>query len=165
MAIARWDPFREMMSMRQMMDRLFEEGFTRQGREMMAGWGSFPVDVADRDNHFEVRAELPGVKPEDVQLTLEGNTLTIRGEMKAEEEQKREDWLVRERQMGSFARTITFPHQIDPNQTEARCENGIIIITLPKAEGARPKQIKIGGQPQLGRQGDGQSREASGSRR
>jgi HSP20 family protein len=152
MAMERWNPWREMMSLREAMDRLFEESFVRPGstwagsRSAGAGGGGwFPLDVKETGDQIEVRASMPGIKPDDVQITVHGDTLTIRGESKMEEERQDENWVIREHRSGSFQRVITLPTPVKSDQAEARMENGMLTLRLPKAEEARPRQIQIGG--------------------
>ena len=151
MTLQRWEPLREMVSLRDALDRLFRESFVHpSGTGMPTGQGTLSLDLAENPDSFVVRAALPGIKPEDVEITAQGNTLTIRGESKAEEERTDQNWLLRERQFGSFQRSLTLPTPINADQAEAQYENGVLTLTLPKAEQARPKQIKVGSQAQLG---------------
>ncbi len=155
MVLQRWEPFREMMSLRDAIDRLFQESFVRPSAMLMPAGrvqGTFSLDLADNPENFVVRASLPGIKPDDVQITVQGNTLTIRAERKAEEERQGQNWLIREQQHGSFQRSLTLPTLVNADQAEAQYENGVLTLTLPKAEEARPKQIQIkgGSQAQLG---------------
>ena len=92
-----------------------------------------------------VKASLPGVKPEDVQITVHGDTLTIQGESKFEEEKKGERWHLRERRFGSFQRSLSLATPVNSDKAQADFEHGVLTLTLPKAEGAKPRQIKIGG--------------------
>jgi HSP20 family protein len=102
-----------------------------------------------------VKASLPGVKPEDVEITIHGDTLTIRGEVKAEEERKGERWHLRERRFGSFQRSLSLATPVNSDQAQAHFEHGVLTLTLPKSEAAKPRQIKIGGaaQAQAGKNG------------
>ena len=150
MTLQRWEPFREMVSLRDAVDRLFRESFVRP-----SGWLSgaeaptLALDVHESDTEYVVKASLPGVKPEDTEILVQGNALTIRGQSKADEEKKEGGYLLRERHFGSFQRSLTLPVPVNADQAEARYENGVLILTLPKAEEAKPKQIKVGGQAQL----------------
>ena len=147
MAIERWDPFREVVSLRDAMNSLLQESFVRPGGEPRAGgFATLPLDVAETENEFVVKASLPGIKPEDVQITVHGDTLTIRGESKAEEEKQGQTWHLRERRSGAFQRSLSLATPIDADKANARFEHGVLTLTLPKSEQARPKQIKIGGQ-------------------
>jgi HSP20 family protein len=159
------NPLREMLSLRDAMDRMFEDSFLRPwtGQFPQGGRSWFPVDVADEDNHFVVRAELPGVKPEDVQVTVHGDTLTIRADTKDEQEQQRQNWVVRERRSGTFQRMVTLPSSINAEGATARFEDGTLTLTLPKTEEAKPRQIPVGRQgDQTGTQNMGQTSQNSG---
>jgi HSP20 family protein len=157
MAIERWDPFREAVSLRDAMNSLFQDSFVRPGGTMaQSGSAALPLDVYETENEFVIRASLPGVKPEDVQITVQGDTVTIRGESKAEEERKGEQWHLRERRFGAFQRSVSLPTPVNADKAQAHFENGVLTLTLPKSEAARPRQIKIGagsqGQGQVGRE-------------
>ena len=152
MTLQRWDPFREVTSLRDAMDRLIQESVVLpSAAATSAAAGRFGIDLAETENEFVVKAELPGVKPEDVQVTVQGATLTIRGQSAAEDEQQGTYWHVRERRSGTFHRSVTLPMPVNADQAQAQFEHGILTLTLPKAEEAKPKQIKLRGaaQPQL----------------
>ncbi len=101
------------------------------------------VDVAERNDDYEVRLELPGVRKEDVKITIENNVLTIRGEKKREENVNENDYRRIERSYGSFVRSFTLPVAVRADKIEARAQDGILTVRLPKAEEARPKQIEV----------------------
>jgi HSP20 family protein len=143
MAMEQWSPFRDMMTLRDAMDRLFQESFVRPANALL-GRGAPALDLRETENGYEIEAALPGVKPEDVQITVQGDTLTIRGETKAEEERKDQNWILRERHSGAFYRTVTLPTPVNADQAQARFEHGVLHLTLPKAEEAKPRQIRIG---------------------
>ncbi len=146
MAIQLWDPFREAISLSDAMNALLRESFIRPSSFLAQdGTATLPLDVSETENEFVIKASLPGVKPEDVQITVHGDTLTIRGECKAEEEKKGEQWHLRERRFGSFQRSVTLPVPVSSDRADARYEHGVLTLTLPKAEEARPRQIKISG--------------------
>ena len=147
MAIERWDPFREAISLRDAMNSLLQESFVRPGGMGQPGQSTLPLDVTENESEFVVKASLPGVKPEDVQITVHGDTLTIRGESKAEEEKKGEHWHLRERRFGTFQRSVSLSTPVNADKAEAQYDNGVLTLTLPKSEAARPRQIKIGGSP------------------
>jgi HSP20 family protein len=160
MALERWDPFREAISLRDAMNSLLQESFVKPGGlAAQNASAALPLDVSETENEFVVRASLPGVRPEDVQITVHGDTLTIRGDSKAEQERKGEHWHLRERRFGAFQRSLTLTMPVDPDQAQAQYEHGVLTLTLPKSEAARPRQIKVGsasqGQGQVG-QGPGQ---------
>ena len=144
-SLVRWEPFRELISLREAMDRLFEESFVRPwaGWMMPAGAETLAVDMYETDDAIIVKTAIPGVKPEDLDISIAGDTLTIRGETKAEEEVKEEDYIRRERRYGAFCRSLTIPVPIVADEAEAEFENGILTLTLPKAEEIRPKTIKV----------------------
>jgi HSP20 family protein len=147
MAVERWDPFREAVSLRDAMNTLLQDSFVRPfaGQAGGGALATLPLDIAENENEFVVKASLPGVKPEDVQITVHGDTLTIRGETKAEEEKKGHTWHLRERRFGAFQRSVSLAVPIDSDKANAHYDNGVLTLTLPKAEAARPKQIKVGG--------------------
>ena len=145
MAIERWQPFSELMSLRQAMDKLFEDSFVRPSRALYAlGEVAVPaLDIYQTPNEVVVKATLPGVKPEDVSIDITGETLTIRGESKAEQEIKKEDYLYQERRYGSFSRSVALPSGLKPDKAEATIEDGVLTLTIPKAEEVKPKAIKV----------------------
>jgi HSP20 family protein len=155
MAIERWDPFREAISLRDAMNSLLQESFVRPGGMGQAGQAPLPLDVTETENEFVVKASLPGVKPEDVQITVHGDTLTIRGEARAEEEKKGEQWHLRERRYGSFQRSVALATPVNSDQAHAHYEHGVLTLTLPKSEAAKPRQIKVSGPSQQAQVGNG----------
>jgi HSP20 family protein len=146
MAIERWDPFREAVSLGDAMNALFRESFIRPSSGLgQTGAGLLPLDVAENENEFVVKASLPGVKPEDVQITVHGDTLTIHGESKADEEKKGDRWHLRERRFGQFQRSLSLSIPVDSDKARAQFDHGVLTLVLPKSEQAKPRQIKIGG--------------------
>lgn len=149
MAIQRWDPFGEMLSLREAMDRLFQQSMVPLLGRAMGSEGevsmAMPMDVAEDEHEYTIRATMPGVRPEDVHVSVHGNVLTISGETRREEKQEQKNWLMREQAWGSFRRSITLPTNVDADQARATCENGVVTLTLPKAAEARPRRIPIGG--------------------
>ncbi|RLC59009.1 MAG: Hsp20/alpha crystallin family protein [Chloroflexi bacterium] len=144
-SLVRWEPFRDLISLREAMDRLFEESFVRPRTGWLAPLGAetLAVDMYETDDAIVVKTAIPGVKPEDVDVSIAGDTLTIKGETKAEEEVKEENYIRRERRYGSFCRSLTLPVPVVADDAEAEFENGILTLTLPKAEEVRPKTIKV----------------------
>jgi len=145
MAIERWQPFSELMSLRQAMDRLFEDSFVRPSR-LIGDFGETAMpalDIYQTPNEVVVKASLPGVKPEDVSIDITGETLTIKGESKAEQEVKKEDYLYQERRYGIFSRSVALPSGLKTDKAEAAMENGVLTLTIPKVEEAKPKRISI----------------------
>ncbi|HUY80016.1 MAG TPA: Hsp20/alpha crystallin family protein [Ktedonobacterales bacterium] len=147
MAIDRWDPFRETRSFRELMDRMFRDGFARPVSDWFADVnGSIPVDVSETDKAFVVRASIPGVKPEDIQISAHGDRLTLRAQSQSEHETRDgESYLMRERQVSSFYRTLTLPAPVNPDTAEAKYDQGVLTLTLPKAAPGQPRQIKVQG--------------------
>lgn len=145
MAIERWHPFTDLMTLRQAMDRLFEDSFVRPSRAL-EGFGEVAgpaLDIYQKPDEVVVKSALPGVKPEDVNIDITGDTLTIKGESKAEQEIKREDYLYQERRYGTFCRSVVLPSGLKSDKTEATMEDGVLTLTIPKAEEVKPKAIKV----------------------
>jgi len=145
MNLVRWEPFRDLVTLREAMDRLFEESFVRPRAGWLAqvGAGALAVDMYEIDDAVVVKSTIPGIKPEDLDISIASDTLTIRGETKAEEEVKGENYIRRERRYGSFSRSLTIPVSIVADRAEAEFENGVLTLTLPKAEDVKPKAIKV----------------------
>jgi HSP20 family protein len=141
--LVRWEPFREMMSLRQAMDRLFEDSFVRFPHLSGDGVREFPIDVYQTKKDLVVKAALPGVKPEEVDITITDDAVTIKGEHAEEQETKEDDYLYRERYYGAFSRSVAIPVKVKGEKAEATFEEGVLTLTLPKAEEIKPRQIKI----------------------
>jgi len=140
-ALVRWDPFREMSAMRRVMDRLFDESSTPT--IWRARVRPIPVDLYETDDSVVAKAALPGVNPEEVEVSVNDDLLTIKGETKHEEKEEREYFLRRELSYGAFGRTLPLPASVDAEKATAEYEGGVLTITLPKVEGSRTKTIKI----------------------
>lgn len=141
--MTRWDPFREAVTLREAMDRLFEDSYTPARRRNQAAeqvW-RLPLDAYVTPEEIIVLANMPGVKPEDVEITVEGDTLTIRGERPAPIENV--NYVMQERTFGKFQRTLNINVPVDANRAEARYENGLLTLVIPKAEAAKPKVIQV----------------------
>jgi len=145
MSIIRREPFTDLMSLRQAMDRLMEESFFRPSRLIsLLGEELRPaLDVYQTPSEVVVKAALPGVKPEEVDITISGDVLTIKGETKAEQEVKREDYLCQEHRYGAFTRSITLPSALNTEKAEATFEDGVLTLSIPRTEEAKPKAIKV----------------------
>jgi HSP20 family protein len=131
------------MTLREAMDRLFDDAFTRPF-SIRDGWSSLPaIDMYQTDDEIVVKAVLPGMKADEVQINIAGDMLTLRGEMKHEEEKKDKAWHIREHKYGQFERSVPLPMQVRADQAQAEFENGILTITLPKAEEVKPKTITV----------------------
>src|SRR5215211_821533 len=142
--LTRWEPASEFMTLRDAMDRLFDDAFTRPFSLLRNGgatWSSLPVDMYQTNDDVVLQAVVPGFRPENVQINVTGDVLTIRGEVKQEEEQKDKAWHIREHRLGSFERSIALPVNVVSDKASAEFENGILTITLPKAEEVKPKAI------------------------
>lgn len=144
--IVRWEPMREMLSLREAMDKLFEESFVGpQWRSLWQaeGGATLAMDVYETDDALVVSAPVPGIKPEEVEITITGNTLTIKGETKAEEREEKGNFIRQEVRYGSFQRSLALPVDVQSDKADALFENGMLKLTLPKAEQVKPKSIKI----------------------
>ena len=150
--LTRWDPAREMMTLREAMDRLFDDAFTRPfylERNGGSTWAGPAIDMYQTGDEVVVRAAIPGIKPEEVQINVTGDVLTIRGEMKKEEEKtsssqgKDRSWQIREHRWGAFERSVRLPGGVVADKAKAEFENGILNISLPKSEEVRPKTITV----------------------
>jgi HSP20 family protein len=145
MAIIRWDPFREMITLREKMNRLFEDAVTSRGEEkdmISASW-SPAVDIYETENELVLTAEVPGIDEKDIEIRIEDNTLFVRVERKVEKETNEENYHRIERAYGTFARSFTLPHTIDQDKIQAEHESGVLKIHLPKKPETKPKNVKI----------------------
>ncbi len=145
MSIRSWNPMEDVMSFQDAMSRLMEEGmvparFVRRERAVPSVL-RLPLDAYATDTELVITASVPGLKPEDVEITLEGDTLTIKGEFKQPLENVQ--YLMNERLSGSFVRTLTINVPVQADKAEARFEDGVLTLVLPKAEEVRPKVIKV----------------------
>jgi HSP20 family protein len=130
------------MTLREAMDHLFDDAFTRP-LSLRDGWSVPAIDMYQTDDEIVVKASIPGFKADDVQISITGEILTLRGEMKQEDEQKEKAWHIREQRWGSFERTVALPTLVVAEKAKAEFENGILIVTLPKAEEVKPKTITV----------------------
>lgn len=140
--LTRWEPAREMMTLREAMDRLFDDAFTRP-INMGVVSGLPAIDLYQTNDEVVLKAALPGLKADDVQITVTADVLTLRGEFKQESEKKEATYHVREQRYGSFERSVMLPTDVQTDKAKADFENGILTITLPKAEAVKPKSISI----------------------
>jgi HSP20 family protein len=140
--LTRWDPFRDMVSMRRMMDRLIDQSLTGEGENVQAEW-TLPLDVIEQENEFVVKASLPGVKLDDIDVTFNKGMLTIKGEMKEESEKEEGQYHLHERRWGSYSRSIALPSSVEANAIRAEYQDGILLLRLPKTEEVKPKRITI----------------------
>jgi len=141
MNLVRWEPFADL---RYMMDRAFEDSARPVSlRRGFSEIPSVPLDMYQTADDVVVKATIPGINPEDVDITITGDVLTIKGEDKVEEEKMDADYFYRERRFGSFTRTINLPADLQTDKAEASFENGVLTLSIPKAEEIKPKQIKV----------------------
>ena len=144
MALVRWRPFRDLINIQQDVDSLFDEFFSRTpAYEIDGGLWSPPLDITENDDNVFVTVEVPGMTKEDVKITLQDDVLTIRGEKKQETEQKDANYHRIERNYGSFTRSFSLPTVVLADQIKAHYQDGLLRITLPKAEQVKPKEIPI----------------------
>ena len=138
-----WDPVADLVTMQQAMDRLYDDAWSRRGMGWRQGErvAPLPLDVYSTDNELIIKASVPGTGPEDVEITIEGDTLTIKGETKATLDNV--DYHLQERRHGPFGRTLTLNVPVEADQAEATFENGELTLTIPKAAEVRPKVIKV----------------------
>jgi len=140
--LTRWEPAREMMTLREAMDRLFDDAFTRP-LSSRDSWSAPAIDMFQTDDEIVVKAALPGFKADEVQINVTGDVLSLKGEMKHAEEKKDKAWHMREQRWSSFERSIVLPTAVKTDQAKADYENGILTITLPKAEEVKPRTITV----------------------
>ena len=141
--LTRWDPFRDMLSLRREMDRLFDNALTgSQTNGESFNW-NLALDVAENPDEYVVKASLPGVNPDNVEITFTNNTLTIKGEVKEDQEFDRGQYHLRERRFGTFSRSLALPSGINAEEIKADYGDGVLTLHLPKAEEVKPKKIAI----------------------
>lgn len=143
--LTRWEPFRDIVSLREAMDRLFDESVVRPRGAALAPQvrGALAVDMYETDEDIVLKASVPGVGPDDLDISITGDTLTIKGESAREEEVEEENYICRERYYGAFSRSIAIPASVEADKAEAEFEDGVLILRLPKAEEMKPKSIKV----------------------
>ena len=145
MAIVRWEPYRDLVTAQRDFDRLFRDAFSSQRGETELSTRSWapPVDIYETEDAIVLKAELPGVDPKDVDVRVEDNTLFLKGERKFEKEVKEQNYHRVERSYGSFARSFSLPNSISTDKVTAEFKDGLLTLTMPKREEAKPKTIKI----------------------
>ena len=140
--LTRWDPFREMMTLRNWMDRWMDTPLNTLSTWQPVSW-DLALDVAETDDEFVVKASLPGIAPDDLEITYNNNMLTINGEVKEEKDVEEHRYHLRERRYGSFSRSISLPSTVKADAIEANYDAGVLTLHLPKAEEAKPKRIPV----------------------
>lgn len=145
MAIVKYNPFRELRTMQEQMNRMLDMAWNREfGEELKEGVWQPPVDIYEDEHSVIIKAEVPDVDQKDIEVKIDNNTLTLRGERKHETDIRKENYYRVERYFGQFQRSFSLPQTIDQDKVQAACDKGILTITLPKREEApKPKQISI----------------------
>src|SRR6201993_1706768 len=145
MSITRWDPFRDVLTLQNRMNSLFQDFNRGQGDNDFVATAAFvpPVDIYEDEHKIVLKLEVPGMKQEDLDIQVENNTLTVRGERKFEKEEKEENFHRIERRYGSFFRSFSLPNTVDTNNVKASYDAGVLRIELEKRAEAKPKQIKV----------------------
>ena len=141
-SMIRWEPVRELMSMRDAMDRFFGDAFLRTAEGVGLEDG-LRVDMIQTENDLVVKASLPGVKPEDIHISVTGDVLTLKGEVQGEKASDEAAVHLRERRCGAFSRSLSLPVDVVAEKAKADFENGVLPLTLPMAEGRKPKTITV----------------------
>lgn len=143
-SITRWDPFRNLMNLQEQMNRLFEDTFSRARGEdsSLTAWVP-PVDIYETENELVLRADLPDLQEKDLDIRVENNMLTIRGERKFDQTVKQDNYLRIERAYGTFSRSFSLPNTVNPEGIKAEYRNGVLEIRMPKREESKPKQIRV----------------------
>lgn len=146
--LTRWEPLRELATLRSSMDRLMDR-FFEEPFELSMVWPRFDgdfrpaMDLTENEEAYEIKAALPGIRPEDVEVSIADNVLTIKGESKEEKETEKANYHLREMHAGKFMRTITLPMTVKTDKVEATNENGVLMLRLPKAETVKPTRITV----------------------
>lgn len=146
MAIVRWEPFRDLVSTQDRFNRLFNDTFSHvfgEGGEAGIQTWSPAVDILETGQNLVLKAELPGVDPKDIEVRVEDGTLYLKGQRKFEKDTKEENYHRIERSYGSFTRSFALPRSVNPDQVQANYKDGVLTLTLPKREEAKPKTIKV----------------------
>ena len=148
--LVRWSPFREMVDMQRRLDRIFDQiGQNDSESEWTEAGNWLALDVHENGDAYTVETDLPGVHAGDINVSLQDNMLTISAETKREEKSDTNNHLISERRYGSFHRSLRLPSTVDAEKVEAHFENGVLRLTLPKSEAAKPRQIEVKNQPML----------------
>ena len=145
MAIVRWDPFRDLADVQERVNRMFSDYYGNRGQDDVMRRGSWipPVDIYEKGHEIHLKAELPDMNRDDIDIRVENNTLTISGEKKLEKDVKEDEYHRVERAYGHFSRSFSLPSTIDTEKVRADYHNGVLTVTLPLREEAKPKQIQV----------------------
>ena len=142
MKLVRWDPLQELVAMNNRLNRTIHDPFTPRTEDSFGAWVP-PVDIFERQDHLVIRVEVPGVQKEDMDVRIENGVLTLHGERKAEKEIKDENAHLMERVYGRFTRSFSLPTTVDAAKVTATYKDGVLEVTVPKAETAKPKKVEI----------------------
>lgn len=143
--LTRWEPFRDLANLQDRMNRLFSDQFGQVAEENLTAAAFMPpVDVYEDENTLQLKLEVPGVEEKDIDIRIENNMLTVRGERKFEKEEKEKNFHRIERRYGTFSRSFQLPPTVNPEEAKADYVNGVLKISLAKRAEAKPKQIKVG---------------------
>jgi HSP20 family protein len=143
MVVTKWEPLKDLMALQDRMNKLFDETFSRGAQDVDVGTWSPPVDILEQGDEIIIKIEIAEVDQKSIDIKVEGNALSIKGERKLEEGTKREDYLRLERPYGTFCRSFSLPTTVDQEKVNASHNDGILRIVLPKKEETKPKQIKV----------------------
>jgi HSP20 family protein len=144
MSTVRWDPTKDMMSLRDAMNKFFEENVMKpSGFTLEIGSASIPIDMYQNQNEIVVRAAVPGARPEEVDISVSEGILTIKVDVKEEKEAKEKDYLHRENRHGTASRSITLPVEVEAEKARAIFDNGMLTLNIPRVQAVKPKRIKI----------------------
>jgi HSP20 family protein len=141
--LVRWNPYREMNRMRRMVDRVYNEDVAQRENELDQAASPLALDVIEKDDAYMVKATVPGIDPNDLEITYTNKILTIQGELKNETVQEGERFHIRERFSGKFYRQLRLPMPVQEDAISANYENGVLTLTLPKSEELKPKRISV----------------------
>jgi HSP20 family protein len=145
MVLRRWDPFRELRQMQENMDRMWRSFGQGEGEAGNVENWAIPLDVVQQGDNIIVRASVPGVNPEDIDVSIENDVLIIKGQTREEREHQEDNYLMRERRSGSFYRALRLPDTLDSDQAQPHYEHGVLSITFPRLEPKRAKLLQISG--------------------
>ena len=140
--LMRRDPFRELDSLRSMMDQLVESTFSAPGMNFQPHW-ELALDVVETPDEYIVKASVPGINPDDLEMTFNDKTLTLRGEVKGEKVDEKATYHLRERWSGNFSRSVTLPTRVKSDDIKATYDAGVLTLKLPKTEEVKPKRIAV----------------------
>lgn len=146
MTLIQWNPYRDLVSIRDSLDRLMDDRFSQAFTDLAGPRtysASIPLDMYEKNGELVVKTDLPGVKPEEIEVNIKGDRLSIKGEFRSQDDDDRDDVHILERGYGKFQRTIVLPENIDPEDVEAIYEDGVLTLSLPKSKQSQPKQIPV----------------------